>query len=126
MNDEMMFGSDVKSPADVARSSVTLDRLIGQALVRAADRWDGVAVLIGEAMGIALLMSAQNPCNEPVDLPDLADLADLDLAECINRALREIQRWDLMLASDHPDMTRLRVVLADVRRDLVAESKRRG
>lgn len=80
-----------------------------------ADRFDDVATMIQEAMGIALMMAANHPTNRLVDVPGLALL---DARACIEQALREVQSWDLTLAADLPDLARLRVLLADVRREL--------
>ena len=80
-----------------------------------ADRFDDVAAMIQEAMGIAMLMAATHATNRPVDV---LGLALLDARACIGQALREVQSWDLTLAADLPDLARLRVLLADVRREL--------
>ena len=44
----------------------------------------------------------------------------------IDHALREVQSWDLALAADLPDLARLRVVLSDARRALLADPAPRG
>ncbi len=106
-----------------AESIATVDLLLGHATMLTADRFDDVAATIQEAMGIALLMAATHPTNRPVDVPDLARL---DARACIEQALREVQSWDLALAVDLPDMTRLRVLLSDVRREWVASLGPRG
>lgn len=100
-----------------AESIATVDLLLGQATMLTADRFDDVAAMIQEAMGIALLMAATHPTDRPVEVPGLAGL---DALGCIDQALREAQSWDLALAVDLPDMTRLRVLLADVRPELDA------
>lgn len=100
-----------------------VDLLLGQATMLTADRWDDVAAMIHEAMGIALLMAATHPSSRPVEVPGLARLS---VIECIEHALREVQTWDLALAADLPDLARLRVLLADVRRGLDVASGRQG
>jgi hypothetical protein len=103
-------------------SAGRVDLLLGHAMVM-DDRWDGVSVLIGEAMGIALLMAAQYPARGPVWVPGLREMS---LSECVDAALIEVQEWDLCWSVDLPDMTRLRVLLSDLRRELAADAKRRG
>lgn len=98
-----------------AESIATVDLLLGHATMLTADRFDDVATMTQEAMGIALMMAATHPTNRLVDVPGLAGL---DALACIEQALREAQSWDMALAVDLPDMTRLRVLLADVRREL--------
>ena len=100
-----------------AESIATVDLLLGQATMLTADRFDDVAAMIQEAMGIALLMAANHPSDRPVDVPGLARL---DAKGCIEQALREVQSWDLALTADLPDLARLRVLLADVRPGLDA------
>ena len=68
-------------------------------------------------------MAANHPSDRPVDVPGLAGL---DALAGIEQALREVQSWDLALAVDLPDMTRLRVLLSDVRREWVASLGPRG
>lgn len=105
-------------------SIARVDLLLGQATMLTADRWDDAAALVQEAMGIALLMAATHPSDTPVEVPDLADLG---VGECLERALREVQSWDLSLAAGLPDLARLRVVLADAGDALAAGSRaRRG
>jgi len=99
------------------------DLLLGQATMLTADRWDEVAGMIQEAMGIVLLMAAAHPSSRPVDVPGLASLSAMD---CVDQALREVQSWDLALAADLRDLARLRVLLTDVRTDLNVTSARRG
>ena len=74
-------------------------------------------------MGIALLMVAQHPTGEPVDLPGPDQLSVLG---CVEEALREVQSWDLALAADLPDLARLRVLLTDIRRDLLVATAPQG
>ena len=100
-----------------------VDFLLGQATMLAVDRWDEVAGMIQEAMGIVLLMAAAYPSSRRVDVPGLAGMSARDF---VDRALREVQSWDLALAAAVPDLARLRVLLSDVRRDLDVVSKRRG
>ena len=100
-----------------------VDLLLGQATVLTADRWDEVAGIIQEAMGIVLLMAAAHPSGRPVDVPGLASMCTMD---CVDQALREVQSWDLALAADLPDLARLRVLLTDVRRDLNGTAARQG
>lgn len=107
-------------PAD---SIAKVDILLGQATMLMADRWDDVASMIHEAMGISLLMATTNPASRPAHFPGLARMSAVD---CVGQALREVQSWDLALASDLPDTARLRVVLSDVRRGLDAPAGRRG
>lgn len=106
-----------------AESIATVDLLLGHATMLTADRFDDVATMIQEAMGIALLMVATHPTNRLVDVPGLTRL---DALACIEQALLEVQSWDLALAGDLPDMTRLRVLLSDVRREWVASLGPRG
>jgi len=101
-------------------SIAKVDLLLGQAIMLAPDDWDDVTADLHEAMGIALLMAAQHPTGEPVDLPDVNQRNVLGFVE---RALREVQSWDLALAAGLPDLARLRVLLADVRRELVAAAR---
>lgn len=100
-----------------------IDVLLGQATMLTAVRWDEVAGMVQEAMGIVLLMAATRPSSQPLEIPRPATLS---LRDCINQALREVQSWDLSLAADLPDLARLRVLLSDVRRDLDVVSTRRG
>jgi hypothetical protein len=100
-----------------------VDLLLGRATMLTADRWDEVAGMIQEAMGIVLLMAAAHPSRRPVDVPGLASMSATD---CVDQALREVQSWDLALAAAVPDLARLRVLLTDVRTDLNLTSARRG
>jgi len=100
-----------------------VDLLLGQATMVTADRWDEVAGMIQESMGIVLLMAAAHPSSRPVDVPGLASMS---VTDCVDQALREVQSWDLALAAGLPDLARLRVLLTDVRRDLTVTSARRG
>jgi hypothetical protein len=100
-----------------------VDFLLGQATMLAVDRWDEVAGMIQEAMGIVLLMAAAYPSSRRVDVPGLAGMSARD---CVDRALREVQSWDLALAAAVPDLARLRVLLTDVRTDLNPAIERRG
>ena len=102
-------------------SIAKVDLLLGQATMLTAERWDDVAATIHEAMGIALLMAANHPSTGPVDIPGLASLSAI---ECVEHALHEVHTWDLSLAADLPDLARLRVLLADVRRELSAAEHR--
>lgn len=112
--------TDLLIPTD---SIATVDRLLGQATLLTADRWDDTAAMIAEAMGIALLMSATHPTSRPAEVPGLAGLGVLD---CVEESMREVGSWDLALAADLPDLARLRVLLSDVRGDLLLASGRRG
>ena len=47
-------------------------------------------------------------------------------SDLVENALREIHAWDMALAADLPDLARLRVLLADVRRELDSTVGRRG
>ena len=89
-----------------------VDFLLGRATMLTADRWDEVAGMIQEAMGIVLLMAATHPSSQPVDVPGLASMS---ATHCVDQALREVQSWDLTLAAALPDLARLRVLLTDVR-----------
>ena len=104
-------------------SIAKVDLLLGQATMLTADRWDELAAMIHEAMGISLLMAATHPSSEPADVPGLTRLTAL---ACVENALREVHTWDLALAADLPDLARLRVVLAEVRRELDSTVGRRG
>jgi len=100
-----------------------VDFLLGQASMLTAVRWDEVAGLVQEAMGIVLLMAAIRPASLPLEIPGLATLS---LRDCIDQALREVESWGLSLAADLPDLGRLRVLLSDIRRDLDVVSAGRG
>ena len=100
-----------------------IDLLLGRATMLTAVRWDEIAGLIQEAMGIVLLMAATRPSSQPLEIPGLATMS---LRDCIDQALREVQSWNLSLAADLPDLARLRVLLSDLRRDLNVVSTRRG
>ena len=100
-----------------------IDLLLGQATMLTAVRWDEIAGMVQEAMGIVLLMAATRPSSQPLEIPRLASLS---LRNCIDQALREVQSWDLSLAADLPDLARLRVLLSDIRRDLDVVSAGRG
>jgi hypothetical protein len=100
-----------------------VDLLLGQATMLTADRWNEVAGMIQQAMGIVLLMAAAHPSSRPVDVPGLASMSAMD---CVDQALREVQSWDLTLAAVLPDLARLRVLLTDVRTDLNDTAARRG
>ena len=107
----------VPMPVD---SIAKVDLLLGQAIMHAPDDYELVTADLHEAMGIALLMAAQHPTGEPVDLPDVNQQNVLGFVE---QALREVQSWDLALAADLPGLARLRVLLTDVRRALVAAGR---
>ncbi len=89
--------------------------MLGQATLLTAPRWDKIAGMVQEAVGIVLLMAATRPSSQPLEIPGLASMS---LWECIDQALREVQSWDLSLAVYLPDLARLRVLLRDIRRDL--------
>jgi hypothetical protein len=91
-----------------------VDLLLGQATMLAADRWDEMAGMIQQAMGIVLLMAAAHPSSRPVGVPGLGSMS---VTDCVDQALREVQSWDLALAAALPDLARLRVLLSDVRTD---------
>ena len=108
----------------IVRESIgRVDLLLGQATMLTAVRWDEVAGMVQEAMGIVLLLAATRPSSQPVDIPGLASMS---LGDCIDEALREVQSWDLSLAADLPDLARLSVLLSDIRRDLDVVSAGRG
>ena len=107
----------VPMPVD---SIAKVDLLLGQAIMLAPDDYDDMTADLHEAMGIALLMAAQHPTGEPVDLPDVNQL---NVLGCVEQALREVQSWNLALAADLPDLARLRVLLTDVRRAMVAAAR---
>jgi hypothetical protein len=100
-----------------------VDLVLGQATILTAVRWDEIAGMVQEAMGIVLLMAATLPSSQPLEFPGLASMS---LGECIDQALREVQSWDLTLAVDLDDLARLRVLLSDIRRDLDVVSAGRG
>jgi hypothetical protein len=100
-----------------------VDLLLGQATMLATDRWDEVAGMIQEAIGIVLLMAAAHPSSRPTDVPGRPSMS---VTDCVDQALREVQSWDLALAAALPDLARLRVLLTDVRRDLNVTAARRG
>lgn len=103
-------------------SIATVDLLLGRATMLTADQFDNVAQAIQEAMGISLLMAATHPAPASVDVPGLDRL---DALECVEHALREVYAWDLELGVELPDLVRLRVLLADVRRELAGTTGRR-
>lgn len=107
----------VPMPVD---SIAKVDLLLGQAIMLAPDDYGLVTADLHEAMGIALLMAAQHPTGEPVELPDVNQR---NVLGCVEQALREVHSWDLALAADLPDLARLRVLLTDVRRQLVAAAR---
>ena len=100
-----------------------VDLLLGQATMLATDRWDEVAGMIQEAIGIVLLMAAAHPSSRPTDVPGRPSMS---VTDCVDQALREVQSWDLALAAALPDLARLRVLLTDVKRDLNVTAARRG
>ena len=104
-------------------SIAKVDLLLGKAIMLGTDDWDDATAHLHEAMGIALLMAAQHSTGEPVDLPEPHQLSVLG---CVEDALREVQSWDLALAADLPDLARLRVLLTDIRRDLLAATAPQG
>ena len=104
-------------------SIATVDLLLGRATMLTADQFDNVAQAIQEAMGISLLMAATHPAPASVDVEGMDRL---DALECVEHALREVQTWDLALAAELPDLAQLRVLLADVRRELDSTVGRRG
>ena len=101
-------------------SIAKVDLLLGKAILLGTDDWNDTTANLHEAMGIALLMAAQHPTGEPVDLPDVNQR---NVLGCVEQALREVQSWDLALAADLPDLARLRVLLTDVRRAVVAAAR---
>ena len=62
--------------------------LLGQAIMLATDDYDDVTADLHEAMGIALLMAAQHPTGEPVDLPRLNQPSVLGCVEAVARIAR--------------------------------------
>jgi len=104
-------------------SIAKVDLLLGRATMLSADRWDDVAAMIHEAMGISLSMAATHPSRRSLDVPELDRMTVL---ECLERASREVHSWDLALAADLPDLGRLRVLLADLRRALADAPSPRG
>ena len=108
---------------NVKESISRIDLLLGQATMLTAVRWDEIAGMVQEAMGIVLLMAATRPYSQSVEIPGLASRS---LRDCIDQALREVESWGLSLAADLPDLGRLRVLLSDIRRDLDVVSTRRG
>ena len=106
--------TEVQIPAE---SIGRVDLLLGRATALTAVWFDEVAAAIQEAMGLGLVLAAAHPCRGSVDVPGLAGLG---VEACVDAALREVQSWDLLLASDLPGMGRLQVVLSDVRRAFAA------
>jgi hypothetical protein len=100
-----------------------VDLLLGQATMLTAVRWDEIAGMVQEAMGMVLLMAATYPSSQLLEMPGLAGMS---LRDCIDRALREVQSWDLSVAADLPDLARLGVLLSDIRRGLDVVSAGRG
>jgi hypothetical protein len=97
-----------------------VDLLVGHA-ARLAARWPGnAAATVFQVMGIAMLMAAQHPINEPIWVPGLVEMT---VEESVEAALGEVWEWDLGWAPELPDMARLRVLLSDVSREL-ARAKR--
>ena len=121
MTNEQVSGLEwVAFPESAGR----VDLLLGHAVLLVAQWWeDPVADDVFEAMGIAIQMAAQYPASTPIWVPGLAEMS---LDESIDAALIEVQEWDLGWAIDLPDLTRLRVLLSDLRRELNADPKRRG
>jgi hypothetical protein len=95
-----------------------LDQLLTRALILAADRWDDTAALIAHAHAIARVLAAEHDAP-PIEVPGLAEL---DLPGCVAVALREAQGWVVVRAGSLADLTKLRVLLADVHRALAAET----
>lgn len=110
-------------PLVPAASIGRVDLLLGHATMLTADRWDDIAGMVQEAMGIALLMAAMRPASPPAQVPGLAGL---NVRDCIERARAEVQAWDLALAADLPDLARLRVLLTDLRHQLDAPGEGQG
>ncbi len=113
----------MNAPHVPATSIGRVDLLLGHATMLTADRWDDVAGMIQEAMGIALLLAATYPASPPARVTDLAGLGAWD---CIEQAWAEVQTWDLALAADLPDLARLRVLLTDLRLHLAAAVEGQG
>jgi hypothetical protein len=122
--DNRKEGIEVMTGVLMPRESIgKVDLLLGQATMLTADRWDEMAGMIQEAMGIVLLMAATHPSSQPVDVPGLANM---NATDCVDQAWREVQSWDLTLAAAFPDLSRLRVLLTDLRTDLNVTGARRG
>lgn len=101
----------ITTPDAVPASLSRLDQLLTQAVILDADHWDETAHQLGEAQLIAWVLAAEHFALLTVEVPGLASL---DLPGCVAAALREVQDWDLLLAAGYPDVTKLRILLADV------------
>jgi len=113
----------ITTPAAVPGSLSRLDQLLTRAVVLDADHWDDTACRLGEAQTTAWVLAAEHSALQIVDVPGLSSL---DLPGCVAAALHEVQDWDLHLAAGYPDLTRLRVLLADVHRTLATGTRGRG
>lgn len=112
---------EVTSPAAAAASIHLLDQLLTTAVVQVSDRWDEASSLIAECVGITMELAAEHPVAQPAVV---SSVTAVSASECVVAALREIQRWDLELVPDYPDITRLRTRLVEAHRLLAAPGER--
>lgn len=112
---------EVTSPAAAAASIHVLDQLLSTAMVQVSDRWDEASSLIAECIGITMELSAEHAVAQPAVVPSVSATS---AAECVAAALREIQRWDLELVPDYPDISRLRATLVEAHRLLTTPGER--
>lgn len=111
---------EVTSPAAATASIHKLDQLLSTAMVQVSDRWDEASSFIAECAGITMELSAEHPVAQPV----VPSVTAMSASEYVMAALREIQRWDLELVPDYPDITRLRTRLVEAHRLLTAPGPR--
>ena len=113
----------ITTPAAVPASLSRLDQFLTRAVILDAAHFDDTAQQLGEAQLIGWVLAAEHLALLTVDVPGLDAL---DLPGCVAAALREVGDWDLALAARYPDLTRLRVLLADVHHALTDPQRVRG
>lgn len=109
----------IATPAEAVTSLAQLDQLVDRAVQLAIGCWGQTFCDITEAGLVITTMRASHALAEPA--PEALNLTAWDLLECVATATREIQRWDLRLVGDFPELTQLRVLLGDAHRALTGD-----